>query len=330
MKRFLLNILCANVFIFMSINAQQLPLFSDYEINSFFVNPAFSGSSGYNNVNLLARSQWLGYNEGPSTYVLTGEYRLLKKPIEVKSSSGLFGMKKKLSKRSKGRMGLGAAFYTDKNGHMGKTGGFFSYAYHIKMHHSQLSFGLASSFSQFNIDENALHPEEKNDLLLEGGNLNNSYGMDATVGALLDVKGIYYLGFACNEVLQTIDLGADLTENFNVLRHYYLSTGYNFKLDYDYHLESSFLLKFTELWRFQGDISLRLKYKELWWGGFSYRTNNDLVLIAGVRMDKIHFSYSFDYGFSKVMRNTYGSHELNLGIRLGYGDRKLRWKHQYF
>ena len=42
------------------IYAQQVPLYSQYMMNGFLLNPAVAGSEGYTAINLTAREQWLG------------------------------------------------------------------------------------------------------------------------------------------------------------------------------------------------------------------------------------------------------------------------------
>lgn len=54
--------------------AQQLPLYSQYMMNSFLLNPAIAGSVDYFPVILTARRQWVGINNGPSTQAISTHY----------------------------------------------------------------------------------------------------------------------------------------------------------------------------------------------------------------------------------------------------------------
>ena len=40
--------------------SQQLPLYSQYMMNKFLLNPAVAGSEGYTAFNITAREQWIG------------------------------------------------------------------------------------------------------------------------------------------------------------------------------------------------------------------------------------------------------------------------------
>jgi len=52
----------------MTAAGQQLPLFSQYIMNGFILNPAMAGYDGYTSVNTTVRQQWLGFEGAPQTY----------------------------------------------------------------------------------------------------------------------------------------------------------------------------------------------------------------------------------------------------------------------
>ena len=47
---------------------QQLPVYSQYMMNKFLINPAVAGSEGYTAFNLTSRKQWLGIKDAPLTF----------------------------------------------------------------------------------------------------------------------------------------------------------------------------------------------------------------------------------------------------------------------
>ena len=65
-------------FIFGISEAQQVPMYSQYIMNGFLVNPSFAGRDGYTSVNLTVREQWVGMAQAPSTYALSFQTRILK------------------------------------------------------------------------------------------------------------------------------------------------------------------------------------------------------------------------------------------------------------
>ncbi len=60
-------------------NSQQLPLYSQYMMNKFLLNPAIAGSDGYTSVNLTAREQWVGFSNAPRTHAISAQTRILKR-----------------------------------------------------------------------------------------------------------------------------------------------------------------------------------------------------------------------------------------------------------
>ena len=74
------------------VNAQQLPMYSQFYWNDFAINPAYTGLTGSPRIQLGYRNQWSGFSGSPSTFTLGG-HTLLKKQniglLGVLSSCGL-------------------------------------------------------------------------------------------------------------------------------------------------------------------------------------------------------------------------------------------------
>src|SRR5664279_2303176 len=138
--------------------SQQVPMYSQYIMNGFLINPSFAGRDGYTTVNLTVREQWVGMAGAPSTYAASFQTRILKDSYISKSTS----VRKKFVKPTRGgKVGLGGYLFNDNNGIMRRTGGQVSYAYHIAMGRTDgipndLSFGLAMTAYQFNVNLDGL------------------------------------------------------------------------------------------------------------------------------------------------------------------------------
>ena len=87
--RYLRRILPAIVFsfIFGAAFAQQVPMYSQYIMNGFLINPSFAGRDGYTTVNLTVREQWVGLAGAPSTYAASFQTRILKNSFISKSTA---------------------------------------------------------------------------------------------------------------------------------------------------------------------------------------------------------------------------------------------------
>src|SRR5512137_880540 len=93
--------------------AQQVPLYSQYIMNGFLVNPSFAGRDGYTTVNLTVREQWVGMVGAPSTYALSFQTNLLKNSYIAKAQP----VRRKVIRLSiNGKVGLGGYVFNDNNG----------------------------------------------------------------------------------------------------------------------------------------------------------------------------------------------------------------------
>ena len=155
-------------FIFGATFAQQVPMYSQYIMNGFLINPSFAGRDGYTTVNLTVREQWVGMAGSPTTYAASFQTRILKNSFISKSTA----VRKKIIKPTKGgKVGLGGYVFNDNNGIMKRTGMQAAYAYHIAMGRTggipnDLSFGLALTAYQFAVNTNGAILSNPDDPLL--------------------------------------------------------------------------------------------------------------------------------------------------------------------
>lgn len=98
--RYFGNILSAILLSFFSgvAIAQQVPMYSQYIMNGFLINPSIAGRDGYTTVNLTVREQWVGMADAPSTYAASIQTRLLRDSYISKSTA----VRKKLVRPTKG------------------------------------------------------------------------------------------------------------------------------------------------------------------------------------------------------------------------------------
>jgi type IX secretion system PorP/SprF family membrane protein len=309
------------------LQGQQLPIYSQYVQNGFMVNPAMAGHDGYTSFNTTARQQWLGFKDAPQTYSASWHTRLMSKKHKIVNKPLSRG--NKLVPSTRGRVGLGAYIINDVNANVARTGVSFSYAYHIIMNNQQLSFGIAAKAFQYRIYKESLSFGEEGDPILNGNFNTVAYSPDADVGILYRGEN-YFAGFSVSNLFQTSMLiGSNELPEFKTYRHYWLMAGYAFDLNEDFQLEPGFLLKTTENWNPQGDLSLKLSYMDLFWGGLAYRTNNSIIALFGVKIESLYFGYSFDWALSEIGHYNYGSHEITLAVKLGDNSRRYKWKNRY-
>lgn len=306
-----------------TLQSQQVPIYSQYILNEFIINPAVAGIDGMTTINLSGRKQWVGFQHTPETYSASISSRILKKPFAIS--------KGKLKETGKGRVGLGASFTNDKNGAIQRTTFQLTYAYHVFIRNSQLSFGLSGTSTQFKIDEDLA--EFKNDDPMEGVLGKSTYIPDAAFGINWSAE-VYNIGLSVCNILQSPIKFGDITvkpKELRNIRQYNLYGYYRSDLmpGSDWEFEPSVLIRGNENLQISSDLSARFIYRREYWAGLSFRTSGEFVLLFGLKLNKILFGYSFDYGYNEISRMTYGSHEISLAIKLGDNTRRYRWLERY-
>ncbi len=309
------------------LKAQQLPLYSQYLTNGFMINPAMAGYDGYTAFNLTYRQQWAGFDEAPRTYSAAFSSRLFRKSHKIVSSPLKRG--NMLIPSTKGRVGLGGYIINDVNANVARTGLSFTYAYHIILNNQQLSFGLSAKAFQYRINTERLHFGEDGDPVLNSDFSKVAYSPDADFGVLFN--GVdYFVGFSISNLLQSsVMIGANELSDFKTYRHYWLMGGYRFAINRDLEIEPGTLLKTSENWNPQGELSVRLYYLQDLWAGLSYRSNETMIAMVGARYENVFFGYSFDWTFSEIGNYSYGSHEFTVSVKMGDNSRRTRSKVRY-
>lgn len=321
--RKLIYILSALLFLVPYSSAQQVPLYSQYTMNGFLLNPAVAGSEGYTAINLTAREQWLGLRDAPKTHALSGQTRLLKKSYISKRSS--IRRKPAAGSRS-GKVGLGAYVFNDKNGPIDRTGLQLTYAYHIRMKRSQLSFGLSGVAYQFSVDENKIRFQYEDEFWQFADK--SIFIPDANIGVYYTDPRIF-AGLSMSQLFQSaLKLGEQGYAQYKMKRYYHLIGGYDIVVNDFFSIEPSFLIK-TSGFVWQADFNTKFIFNEEYWGGLSYRTGGSLIFMGGVKVDKYFFGYAFDYTLSSIMKHSYGSHEFMIAIKFGDNARRYRWLNRY-
>ncbi len=310
-----------------SVYGQQEPSYTQYMYNMFLTNPAAAGSDGSTSVSFTGREQWIGFPGAPKTHSLSAQTRVLKNSFIAKA----LNLRKKFSRRSSsGRIGAGAHIFSDINGPVMRTGLHLTYAYHITIRQSQLSFGLTMMPYQFNTINSFFKNYDTNDPLMI--NLKPRYVIDGNFGMLYTTPE-YFGGLSVTNLFESnIKFGDNSTAGYQILRHYCIMGGYKFPVNRYITIEPTSLIKFTEMGSFQMDITGRVFYRDDYWGGLGYRTGANagaISLLAGIRLKKYYFGYAFDLSLSPIQQYSYGSHEFIFMLKFGENARRYRWLNRY-
>jgi type IX secretion system PorP/SprF family membrane protein len=290
-----------------SINAQQIPMFSQPFGISIWNNPALTGVAGRSRIQTSYRNQWPQFNGGLKTIYAGCEFVHKKLPLDI----GLYQM------------------YDDVyNGIETNYFGGLSVARSFKIADA-LSFrlGITGTYTSKSIEGPMLNPLQSGDPSIPSSRASGS-GILLSGGFV--ISGNYFLvGYSIFGVNQpTISLGS--TYKFQYRIHNTLQTAIRFPLYEKDDPRGPYLniqLLNAGTTAITSGLAYRFRYFKV---GFGYRQGNTFIaqvntLIGSVGYigKKIMINYSYDYVISKLTNTmTSGAHEITLSYQFGSGNQK--------
>ena len=295
-KNVALTFLC--VFAMFNLNAQQTPVYSQYMLNQYIINPAYTGLNNYFEASTSYRSQWVGIEDAPRTYVLT---------VQGPGNSGKYG--------------LGGSIYNDVTGPTSKSGLYLSYAYHFQVSSTQrVSMGLSGGVMQYKVDGTKLTLFDEDDQVLANARL-TALIPDFGFGVYWHEDDKFYLGISTPQFTQSrISMTEDNIKSPSILSiHYFLNGGYTFNLTDDFDVEPSFLMKYVQPSSMQLDVGARMIFRKFIWLGAVFRTQDAVSAIVGFNTpnDQLSFGYSYDFTTTNLSNYSFGTHELMVAAKFG-------------
>jgi type IX secretion system PorP/SprF family membrane protein len=275
------------------INA-QVAHFTQYMFNDFVTNPAVAGTNSYYQIRSNHRFQWIGLTDPPLTNTLS-----------------VYGPS------SKQPMGVGGYIYNDVTGPTSRTGVSGSYAYNVAINNDiRLSMGLSMGMLQYKIDGTQLSPKDISDLSIQPV-VYSTYVPDASVGVYAYSDDVWYAGLSVTQLFNNNLKIFDEKNGMNRIKsHIYITGGYKYEIDRDFAIEPSAIIKISAPRMFQFDISTRVIWQEMVWGGLAYRHKDACSILLGYAYDeKFYFGYAYDLGINSMRKYNSGSHEIMIGYR---------------
>jgi len=315
MKKALFLILIIVLTGIQSLKAQFDTQLSNYWAAISYFNPAYAGQTGNLEATLLSRVQWLGIENAPRTTILTVQmpYSLLGKV-----------------------QGFGASMYNDRSGLFSVSMYSGQYAWKKKMLKGNFSVGIQVGYlnqsfdgTKVEIPQDDYHNPDDEAIpksLVSGTSLDFALG-------LFFSKEKWFAGLSVNHLLApTLNLSDKYV--FEIPRSYYFTAGYNIQLNNPLlKLQPTLLVKTMEMTSLyldgdslvekvetnmlkamlrntQVDVSVKLVYNKLFWGGLSWRKGDALVLMLGGKFKMIEAGYAYDFPISRIIKESTGSHEV--------------------
>ena len=262
------------------LRAQQDAQFTQYMFNPMYYNAAFTGLSNANTLTAIHRSQWFGYdgtiNPGgaPTTQFISYS---------------------SLSKWWNG--GLGVHLMNDNLGPSNNLELKFSGSYYIPIPgDASISIGITAGMFSSGLDFDELVLVDPSDDLANLSGKESQIRPDVGVGILYR-KGNFFGGFSTNHLLQPeFDFGQDQIAN-QLIRHYYLTAGYDYAVSPEVTITPTLLLKSVGFNSYSWDLSVVGRYNDQLWGGLSYRQSESASVMIGYSILKdrsLALAYALD------------------------------------
>ena len=275
------------------VRAQYDARLSQYFMAKPYYNPAVAGATEDLNILALARLEWGGMSGAPMSFVVTSDM-----PLNI----------------GKTQHGIGLAVYTESIGLFMNTHVGAQYAYKHKLFGGVISGGLQiglvnQSFdgSKVEMVESEFHQETDAAIPTEQV---SGMGLDLNFGIYYNHKR-FYAGFGMTHLTQP-ELQLDENAYTYIGRSFNLMGGYNIQLRNPLiELQPSVFL-LTDMQSFHVDITARLEYNKMFNGGISYRVNESVGVMFGVKIGRFQAGYAYDFPITALGRASSGSHELCL------------------
>ena len=276
------------------VSGQQFPFMEGYSINTFSLSPAYAGIHNSKTLFIDYRSDWSGLNGGPTTYQLSYNDKLNEK------------------------VGLGGRFIYDKTDIFKQTLILGTYTYEVKVAEGHLiNFGLSAGFFRNSMDlaKYFNDPTYVNDAVL-------IYGMEKSkLKFASDFSALYrYKQTEAGILFSNLMFGTAKYRNtdlrYKPLKNYLLHASYLFDIDDKWSVKPIVILRGGQNIPVQFEIAPTVTWNNRFWGTIVYRTGGIFGLgLGGEVYEGILVNYSYNLS-SNIALNTFGSHQLSLGVRI--------------
>jgi len=279
-------------------NAQTYPNYYQFFSNPYFYNPSFAGSNDFTELDLIYRKQWSGLEDAPELNAFSIQH-----PTEKNIS-------------------LGFNFYTEKSVVLRSSAGFLTFAYKVRFTpDSYLKFGISGGLGVSNLDLEAI-ANSGTDISTDPA-LANAIG---TTYALKGNFGVHYrfknftLGFSLPSLFNSNENDSVAVNDvkFSQLDDQIYTLGYKAPIGTQFSIEPYVLYRKITDFQDQKEASLLVHYKDVFWIGGGYRIDYGPVMTGGIHIkDMLRIGYSYEIATSQDALSSYGSHEVQLRLRLG-------------
>lgn len=320
--------------------AQQRPHYTQYILNNYVLNPALSGIENYTDVKLSIRDQWSGFSGAPRTTYLTihgpigkADYKTTATSFQVPGENPRGQAYWENYTASEPHHGIGMSLVNDRTGNFNRFTAALSYAYHLGLSpRLNLAGGFSAGISTvgLNADGKAFFGPNPADPAIGGANAEELRRIKPDLSIGLWLYGAnFFAGASAQQVipqkLAFVD-DANFQQTGKLVPHVFVTAGYRFLVSDDVNAVPSVMLKYINgAFRnnYQGELNLKLQYRDQFWIGGSVRQYDGFAAMAGLQVgNTFNVGYAYDFTTTAIRTYTRGTHELMIGFLIGnrYGD----------
>lgn len=256
-----------------------------------YYNPASVGATEDLNILALARMEWVGIKGAPLSF-----FAMADMPLTL----------------GKTQHGVGIVLLTESIGLFQNTHVGLQYAYKQKLFGGTISGGFQiglvnQSFDGSKVEMVESEYHQQTDEAIPTSQV-SGMGFDMNFGLFYTHKK-FYAGIGMAHLIEPeLQLGENAYSYIG--RTYNFMGGYNIQLPNPlFELQPSVFL-LTDLQSFHTDITARLEYNKMFNGGVSYRINESVGILFGVKIGRFQAGYAYDFPITALGQATSGSHEL--------------------
>ncbi len=275
--------------------AQQEAQFTQYMFNGLVLNPAYAGSQEAMNMTAAWRRQWINMEGAPETQMFS-----VHAPTRSK------------------KVGWGGMIVNDRIGIHQNTRLFGMYAYRISTGKGTLSMGIQAGYLLQRSDYASVTTQQADPNFQ--GNYREAF---PEFGAgLYYHTDRWYIGASVPKL--TGDLFSDDPRRIENERHFYLTSGYVFRVNEVLQVHPSVLLKSIGGAALAYDLNVNTVINEVIWAGVSVRSFNAInVLLQLQTTQQLRFGYAYDTQFAGFSQIRNSSHEIIFNYLFAYKKDKV-------
>lgn len=317
--------------------AQQQYELAQYFQNPQALNPAFTGIEKYWQANVGYRKLWAGSSYAPEQGFVSFNGSIYKPDIKLNAIriSRPEAYEENLTDREyrklNARHGLGIYYGYIANTLTTDDQGQATYAYHLPLSRKiNISAGVGVAYVSTYLSEGNYKVRQQQDLiyqdLMQSGVRKRQMTVNTGVALYSDR---FYAGYSSTKMAflkNTTD--EDYQDQINYVEHT-INVGYQLPLSHTVRLQPSMLVQYDRLMEAAVYGNVKVRYKEIFWAGVSYRNKEAYGIMTGFLLnDRLSMGYAYEQNINEFDPAHNGNHELVLGYRFfrkGYRVNSYFW-----